>query len=231
MCIVLLCLRSHNRKRETFRFILISTIIFESYLHSISVTLRSLRRYSMNVIFIKLLHYKIIGYTAFPYLWTEVYITAKNASGTLVVYTSSTIDRLEKGLEGGNGSVAAVGGGWTPRYFICHWNWNELEGELAGWRWFSARAGNANADLTKRSMVTARLWPVRFLNRPVSSGLCVIKTRVAPDRQRESLCRFAFSQPTTLEIIFRGFLSNRLYAWPDLSRRGSFSAALPLWIG
>lgn len=221
---------SHNRKRETFRFILISTIIFES-LHSISVTLRSLWRYSTNVIFITLLHYKIIGYTAFPYLWTEVYITAKNASGTLVVYTSSTIDRLEKGLEGGNGSVAAVGGGWTPRYFICHWNWNELEGELAGWRWFSARTGNANADLTKRSMVTARLWPARFLNRPVSSGLCVIKTRVAPDRHRESLCRVAFSQPTTLEIIFRGFLSNRLYAWPDLSRRGSFSAALPLWIG
>lgn len=39
-------------------------ISFYSYLHSISVTLRSLRRYSMNVIFITLLqNYRVHGFS------------------------------------------------------------------------------------------------------------------------------------------------------------------------
>jgi len=45
--------------------------------------------------------------------------TVKSASGTLVVFTSSTIDRSRgyAGMANGNGGV---GGGWTSRYFICH---------------------------------------------------------------------------------------------------------------
>lgn len=115
------------------------------------------------------------------------------------MYTLSTIDRLQRGRgrqSGGNGSVGAVGGGWTPRYFICHWNWNELEGGRPVDGGFRARPGNANAEVTKRSRPARGGREGRAsrtpLARPFSEstciiGLCVIRTPVVPDGRRRWL--------------------------------------------
>lgn len=66
----------------------------------------------------------------------------------------------------GKGSVAGgVGGGWTPRYFICHWNWSESgrrNGRLTVV--FGHGTETQTMGLTKRSPTGHRR---RSLNRPV----------------------------------------------------------------
>lgn len=158
------------------------------------------------------------------------YITVKNARGTSAVYTSSTIDRLQR-----------EGGGWR-----C-WCWRRLDTALfylplklervgeekrpvdGGFR---SRHGNANDGLNEA--LTNRSSPLvsRSLNRPVHRRtpppLCVIGTSVAPDRPRvvAGIQRRPRSRSTTIEIIFRGFVSNQLYTpGPNYAAcRASFSA-------
>lgn len=142
-------------------------------------------------------------------------ITIKNPRDTLLVYTSSTIDRLRRErrgrFEGSNGSVAVVGQGRldTVDYFIYHWNWERAEGRTVSWRWFSATAGNANASLTKRSLLTARLCLARPLNRPVFviDALCIIRTRVSSDRYRRTRVR---TPANGSKSFFAAFVSDRL---------------------
>lgn len=115
------------------------------------------------------------------------YITVKNARGTSAVYTSSTIDRLQR--EGGKG--------WR-----CWWCWRRLDTALfylplklervgeekrpvdGGFR---SRHGNANDGLNEA--LTNRSPPPFFESACTSSDLhplflCVIGTSVAPDGPR-----------------------------------------------
>lgn len=115
------------------------------------------------------------------------YITVKNARGTSAVYTSSTIDRLQR--EGGEG--------WR-----CWWCWRRLDTALfylplklervgeekrpvdGGFR---SRHGNANDGLNEA--LTNRSPPPFFESACTSSDLhllflCVIGTSVAPDGPR-----------------------------------------------
>lgn len=97
---------------------------------------------------------------------------------------------------------------------------------------FRSRHGNANDGLNEA--LTNRSSPLvsRSLNRPVHRRtpppLCVIGTSVAPDRPRvvAGIQRRPRSRSTTIEIIFRGFVSNQLYTpGPNYAAcRASFSA-------
>lgn len=133
----------------------------------------------------------------------------------------------------GEGGVAGVGGGWTPRYFICHWNWSELgrrNGRLTVV--FGHGTETQTMGLTKRSPTGHRrwsrvLWTGLYIVGPLppyaSSGqaLRLIDQGVVAGIQRRPR-----SRSTTIEIIFRGFVSNQLYTpGPNYAAcRASFSA-------
>lgn len=158
------------------------------------------------------------------------YITVKNARGTSAVYTSSTIDRLQR-----------EGGGWR-----C-WCWRRLDTALfylplklervgeekrpvdGGFR---SRHGNANDGLNEALTNGHRrwsrvLWTGLYIVGPLppyaSSGqaLRLIDQGVVAGIQRRPR-----SRSTTIEIIFRGFVSNQLYTpGPNYAAcRASFSA-------
>lgn len=70
----------------------------------------------------------------------------------------------------GEGGVAGVGGGWTPRYFICHWNWSELgrrNGRLTVV--FGHGTETQTMGLTKRSPTGHRRW-----SRVLWTGLYIV---------------------------------------------------------
>ena len=151
------------------------------------------------------------------------YITVKNARGTSAVYTSSTIDRLQR-----------EGGGWR-----C-WCWRRLDTALfylplklervgeekrpvdGGFR---SRHGNANDGLNEA--LTNRSSPLvsRSLNRPVHRRtpplLCVIGTSVAPDRPRGGggyTTAAPFSLDNDRNHFSRLCFESIIYAWPELRR-------------
>lgn len=151
------------------------------------------------------------------------YITVKNARGTSAVYTSSTIDRLQR-----------EGGGWR-----C-WCWRRLDTALfylplklervgeekrpvdGGFR---SRHGNANDGLNEA--LTNRSSPLvsRSLNQPVHRRtpppLCVIGTSVAPDRPRGGggyTTAAPFSLDNDRNHFSRLCFESIIYAWPELRR-------------
>lgn len=157
------------------------------------------------------------------------YITVKNARGTSAVYTSSTIDRLQR--EGGRVALLVLAEAGHRAILSAIETGASWGGETAGWRWFSVTE-TQTMGLTKRSPTGHRrwsrvLWTGLYIVGPLppyaSSGqaLRLIDQGVVAGIQRRPR-----SRSTTIEIIFRGFVSNQLYTpGPNYAAcRASFSA-------